>query len=685
MPSKRACCSPSATSRATPSRRGPSRKASSSCTRGSTTSIPSRSRSTSPTRPGSPPRGKPLRVIDGSDSRPDALREPRPDSLRHSRPDSSPDSHPDSRWCAGRRDPGSVAGVMHRMRAFGSGLLVLVAAAVAGCSEEASSGGGSGAGVSSGGGGGGAGPVGPVGPISGEVKRYDVAFDLTTMALRSTLSIDVAEPGGDCFDIDCALEVSDVTLNGNPAGSAEVLDGKLSACGTGSKAGALTLAAHAFVPEGTAGGLDVGFSRSKNLAGGSFAYLLSWVGGCDRFGPCDDDPSKLVEFGFNITHAPGNVVLCPGALVPGSTNTTCELSGTLAPTYSAYALAADPDWVRTPFVKAAGTDLVFYEVPGGKLRATLDASAVGTMLEWLTTTLGPMPYGPELRVAGAPTAWFGFEHPANILLREDLPNYDGDPYANTTMHVLVHEVVHQWAGDRSTLASEADFVWKEAIAEYLTYVFEDEHGAPGDAAASLAYWDEIALGADYHPRPMDQPTPPLAKFYGDVYGPGPMVLFVQLESMFGRPAILAAIAAFLAEPGSRSVEELRAALELATKVELKAYFDAWVFGTGKPEWPTVGVETSQLGTEVTVTVTQSTPSKKLHGCLVEVDVVGASKTATALVDFGVTPTEAKKSVTVSLDEPIVKVVIDPRNRLVSWHAATATQERARPRRKAIPF
>ena len=559
-------------------------------------------------------------------------------------------------------------------------LLAFTALVVVACSSEPHETTGSGgAGASGGSGGEGGAPLPPTGPITGAVTRYTYAFDLTTAHARAQIDVEVAAPGGDCFGVACGQPASAVTWNDAPASSAAVQDGSLAACGPGIAAGEpLRVAAEVDVPEQTFFGLDIGFSRKKDLDGGDFAYLLSWVGGCDRFGPCDDHPSRLSSFHFDVTHPSGTVVLCPGALTAGETLTQCDLQGTLAPTYSAFGFAASTLWKRSLFATAAGVDLVFYETPSGGLAKALEAPSVSSFMTWITGLLGPFPYGKELRFAGAPTAWLGFEHPGNVLLRDDLPSLALD-YPNGTMHVLMHETVHQWAGDRTTLAETADFVWKEATAEYLSYVFEDEQRPPGEADASLEYWDSISLQAAHYPRPTEDPTPPVQTFYGDVYGPGPMVLFVQLESMLGREATLGGIKAFLAEPGARRVSDLRAALEQSSGQDLKPYFDTWVFGTGKPEWPTFAVSASQVGDQVTVTVTQQNASKKLYGCKVEIEVVGATQKVLAAVDFGLAPTSAVASATVTLAEPVASTVLDPRHRLVGRLAGgSAAPEPERP-------
>ncbi len=513
-------------------------------------------------------------------------------------------------------------------------------------------------------------------PAESLVTRYDYRFDLATRAAHSKLTYSSPPPDGNCIGIACRLPVTSVLWSGTAATSASVTDELLKACGGALAAtDPFTLEADQLVPLKTFDKLDVGYMTRTDMAGGVFSYLLSWVGGCSHFGPCDVDPSRLVELHFDIEHPKGTVVLCPGLRTAGATSTRCDIEDTLAPTYSGFGFAADPKWVRTPFVTAAGTELVFFEVPGGKLRTSLDPVSVSAFITWVTGLLGPLPYGPELRFAGGPTAWLGFEHPANVILLEDLPDLKTS-YADATMHVLMHETVHQWAGDRTTLASASDFVWKEATAEYLAYVFEDEHRPKVEAESSLAYWDAISLQSEHYPRPTDAPA--VQTFYGDVYGPGPMVLFVQLESLLGRDAVLAGLAAFLKDAGAKDVASLRLALEDAAGLDLKDYFEVWVFGEGAPEWPTFEVATVQTGNDVTVTVTQNNASKKLYGCRVEVDVFGATKRTTAHLDFGLAPASPTATAHVALSEALLGHELDPRHRVVGHEASAKNRVKAPP-------
>ncbi len=537
---------------------------------------------------------------------------------------------------------------------------VLLAAACGDDTTSSGASGGDGPGGASGAGG------GDVGPIQATVERYALRFDLEARTLVTTLSLDVTV-AGDCFTIPSERDPSSVLFDGAPAtvtrsGDATVL------CGPSLGLGAHEVQATTTVEQKTYSGLDVGFSDTTDLSGDTFSYLLSWVGGCDHFGPCDDAPDRLVEITYDIDHPAGTVALCPGVLTPGATSTHCELSGARAPTYSAYAFAADPAWESAPLVSGGGVDVVLFEVPGGTLRDSIDAPSLASFLDWSTQRFGALPYGSELRLAGAPTVWLGFEHPANIVLDEHL----GDttlPYASAAQHVTMHEIAHQWAGDATTLASAQDFAWKEAISEYVAYVFEDESRPAGEADASRAYWDGISPGASYHVRPTDEPPPSVEAFYGDVYGPGPMTLFVQLEPLIGRDAVLTAIAAFLSGGGVRSVDDLRVALETASGEDLGDYFAAWVFGAGAPVWPVFTVTTTDVGGGmVEVTVTQSQAGGVTFPCRVEIDVAGASATATAEVDFGLHPATSSASVTIPFAEAVTSTSIDPRHRVIDVSA-----------------
>jgi aminopeptidase N len=512
------------------------------------------------------------------------------------------------------------------------------------------------------------------GTIDGEVVRYDLHFSLKNLELATVLGVHADEPGGDCFVASCEPDVTEATWNGADALSSDADGEKFEVCGDSVQGGdELRIGAKTTVeertylkdPQGTT--LDVGFTKKANLSGKTTAYLMSWIGGCKHFAPCDADPARLAEFHYEIEHEAGAVVLCPGKLTAGSTTTTCDIDASqgmaLAPTYTGFMVAADSDWQRSSLASAAGVDLVIYEGSGGKIKAALDQAQVAKFFEWITDLIGDYPYGNELRFAGGPTVWLGLEHPANIILQEKLPDVSG-AFADTTMHVLMHETAHQWSGNRTTLASAQDFAWKESTAEYLTYLFEEAHGKAGEAARTREFWEQLALSAKHYPRPLDTPELEPQEFYGDAYGAGPLVMYIQLEDLLGRDAVVEAMQNFLADPGARSVGDLRDELEKASGEELDDYFDAWVFGAGVPAWPTFTVSTQPVAGGIEVQVVQQTDDNVLRGCVVEVEIETSGGTERVKVDFGVKPASDTAKATASLSGAVIKTRVDPDHRVI---------------------
>lgn len=524
-------------------------------------------------------------------------------------------------------------------------------------------------------------PLMPEGDIPLNVTRYEYEFATETGAAKSTLLLNVYPPGGDCVVVKAPEGLTDVRWNGSTPHRSESVEDGIRVCGTGIFAGQVKLEARFTVPLQTYDFTQVGFSRRQDRAGNTFSYLLNWVEGCDRFGPCDDRTDLLTQYVFTVKHARGERVLCPGQRTrPDDTTTKCTLTGlTRAPTYSSFAVASNPAWVAKTLTEVSNKfKLVFHEVPGGKLASSLNGGDVTAYLHWIIGELGPLPYGTELRVAGAPTDWLGVEHPANLILREDLPDLRRD-YANMTMHTLMHEVVHQWAGNRTTLSRPFDFVWKEAIAEYLTYLYELRARPPGEAEQTRAYWDRLARTAAYYPQPQDDPPPVFLSLASDVYGTGPMILFLQLEPLLGEDIVLQGIKSFLSQPGDRSVEDLRVALEQASGKDLRPYFDAWVHGAGDPDWPYFEVSTEEEDGEVTVTGIQRSLSGTRYPVSVDVLLEGATERRLVTLDYGLEPESDTARVTVPFPEPVLQVTVDPENRVVNRRFLGLSDEPPPPR------
>lgn len=508
------------------------------------------------------------------------------------------------------------------------------------------------------------------------VLHYDYTFDLKSARAESLLTLGAPAVGTGCTPLASKLPLAELRAESATPFEVAQQGSALTLCGSYRPDEPVTLSAVVSVPTVGDPTTGVGYTQRLDRHGSPFSYLLGWLEACDMFGPCDPRPATLSNFSIRVSHGPDDVVLCPGHRSAGLRSTLCRLPETLAPTYSAFAIAANPGWRSTPLVSAAGVDVVVFENALGSLRESLDAQAVGAFLVWLSELLGPFPYGPELRVASAPVSWLGMEHPANIVLREDL-SLVSNLYANVPLHTLLHEIAHQWAGNRVTLASTLDYAWKEALAEYLVYRFEQQERPAEEAASTLKVWHATGNGAAYPVRPLNAPTVPLWVWSAGAYGSGPMTLFVQLEPFLGKAQLLGAIEEFLREPGARSIRDWQDLLERRSGHSLATYFNAWVYGRGDLEWPAFYVETQLLGAETQLKVTQTHGTRKRFPCVVELELRAAPDVKQRVqVDFGLEPLSTSKTVLVPFDRPVSGVRVDPDGKLLDWSLSTGQKARA---------
>lgn len=473
----------------------------------------------------------------------------------------------------------------------------------------------------------------PSGPAAVTVTRYEYAIDLTTRAVTATLSLFVTRPG-DCVTVGFRHPTADEVRFGDaPARAVVVENGTLTACdptGRGwSVSDTLSLTVRSTEPSDTLRPTQVGFSTRNSMSGGRFTYLLSWVGECARHGPCDVSPATFATYRFRVTHPAGTEVFCPGERTAGMTETVCDLA-VRAPTYSAMGvLAMTNGWRHTSLGTAPGVSIELYDTAQSGISAMIDRPNLTAYVSWLIERFGAFPFGRELRMVVAPTYWAGFEHPGTIALAESLGG------GGRLDHTIRHEIAHQWAGDQTTLASSRDFVWKEAAAEYLAYVYEDEHPALSEEArASLENWHTAAGVTQYRPMPDDDTA--LVTYYGSVYGAGPMILFRQLETMFSRANVMEALRSVLGRERALSVDDLRMALERTTGQNLEGYFRAWLHGTGAPAWPgiTTAYTNNPDGT-LSLTVRQQTRDLQNRPCRFTVRLTdGAAQRMEVPITFG---------------------------------------------------
>lgn len=511
---------------------------------------------------------------------------------------------------------------------------------------------------------------GATGPITAHVTHYDYKLDLDSYAAHSTVTL-VADAAGNCMTLPFrAATVTAVELDGAGA-DGTVANNTIEICGSSvGKGDMFTLDADVTIALATLDSSQVGFSISSDSESNHFTYLVSWVNGCDQFGPCDNRPDQFATYTFDVTHTADLTVRCPGDVTDTSpTETICDFKFGGGPTYSTFGIAAYPAWTQTDEGTWSGVHVTLYDRASTGIAAAIDPAYHTGFLDWMQSEFGPWPFGTELRVLTAPTYWNGFEHPGNIVIDDGLARQQG--YAHPVAHVLDHEMSHMWAGDQTTLADTYDFVWKESMAEYLSFVWEDMND-PAVSATTSSVWKADSRVAKYWPVPLDQPA--LFDYYTDVYGPGPMVLFRQLEVMTSRAQVLAAIKSVLGTPHALSVDTLVAALSQQTGLDLTDYVNGWIKGMGAPNWPQVkttftpGATSSDPGS---LAVTVTNPSASPRGCKFHVALGdgGANQIEVAVDTYANGPTQTVMVPAIAFT--VTKLDLDPEHECLVYPSSIA--------------
>ena len=181
------------------------------------------------------------------------------------------------------------------------------------------------------------------------------------------------------------------------------------------------------------------------------------------------------------------------------------------------------------------------------------------LLDWMRVEFGPYPFGAELRVLTAPTYWSGFEHPGNIVLDDALAKQNGRRTCTTWRTSSITRWRTSGPATRPRSRAPTTSCGRSRWPSTSTFVYEDM-ADPAAAASTAAIWKSGSSLARSTSRCRGD-KPALFDYYGDVYGPGPMVLFRQLEVLSSRDAVLAAIKSVLGTPHALSVDDLVAALE----------------------------------------------------------------------------------------------------------------------------
>jgi hypothetical protein len=144
-----------------------------------------------------------------------------------------------------------------------------------------------------------------------------------------------------------------------------------------------------------------------------------------------------------------------------------------------------------------------------------------------------------------------------------------------------------------------------------------------------------------------------------------------------REQVIAGLQSVLGTQRSLSVDELIAALETSTGLDLEAYANAWIKGTGDPAFPTVRTTfTPGQGTS-TLRVQQTTATAMT--CKFHVALAGANPGEVVLVEVDTFRNGIDQTLTVETPAfTVTRVDLDPRRECLVYSTTAAAAPRTNP-------
>jgi aminopeptidase N len=195
-------------------------------------------------------------------------------------------------------------------------------------------------------------------------------------------------------------------------------------------------------------------------------------------------------------------------------------------------------------------------------------------LAWVEQKLGPYPWSSlgVLLVASKS----GMETQTMITL--------GSTFYATSNNVLVHEIVHQWYGDRVTPSDWRDLWMNEGMAMYLELTWQAEtQGIP-----LQRYLERVARFERRSRRVNGPPAEYDPKTFGEIqvyYGPA--LMWEQIRRRVGDEKFWEMVKAWPQYDADGTVDrdEYLPWVEEQTGVELSDLFDGWLFAKRSPTFP----------------------------------------------------------------------------------------------------
>ncbi|WP_246214167.1 M1 family metallopeptidase [Kitasatospora viridis] len=410
--------------------------------------------------------------------------------------------------------------------------------------------------------------------------KYQPATDQLegTATLLTTATQDLSS-----FDLDLALKVSQVLVNGHPAKVAvtgvqkiQVTPDKPLADGSRNT----VVVRYSGVPSTIS---TYGFDAWQRTPDG--AVIADEPEAAWWWFPSNDHPSDKATYDVSVLVPDGTQAISNGVLSSQSSQLgwtrynwrqdkpQATYLATLAIGKFDITTGTSPSGI--PVLNAYSPDL---GDNGDAARASVERT--GEIVDWLSGYFGPYPFGTAGGyVPNVPTHY--------ALETQTRPFYSPRQFANgANPSVVVHELAHQWYGDDVSLERWSDIWLNEGFATYAQWLWSDyQDEGTAQQLADYVYSSHPAGDPFWNVKPGD---PGAANQFDDaVYDRGALAIQV-LRNTIGDDAFFKLLKAWPAEHryGNGTIPEFQALAERISGKKLGDLFQAWLYTAGKPALPT---------------------------------------------------------------------------------------------------
>lgn len=320
---------------------------------------------------------------------------------------------------------------------------------------------------------------------------------------------------------------------------------------------------------------------------------------------CKDDPKDKATYGIHLT-VPDTLVAVSNGLLDsvddngdGTKTYNWTTDYPMSPYLFSVAITNFDSWteVYTALDGETTMDVTYWAFPADLADAQVSWSRNLEMMDYYVSIFGEYPFLDEKYGIAEYQRLGAMEHQTCTSM-----SYYYVDGTNDNDFVVAHELSHAWVGDMITMTEWSHAWCKEGFATYCEALyFEDKYG---ESYYHSYMGDMDALGYGLHQ--LYGIEPPL---HAAIYFKGAWVLHM-LRHVIGDAAFFDAIRGYVDEPDFRyavaDTDDMCASFEETTGIELRWFFDQWIYNPGYPLYE-IGwsAQEAEGGYDLTVAITQS--------------------------------------------------------------------------------